>query len=397
MNWFNTETFKWYPVINKVTCLILCNFLSLGVSLNLFGQTVNLFQDAFTVANIYVDVTDQTASAARKKALAIGEKKAFDILLKRLTLRIDHERLPILNAENIATFIQDFEVSNEKNSEIRYLAYLTYRFKPNDIRYLLRDNKIKFAETISKPILVLPVYQTAGAVYLWDNPNQWREAWLSNLGMVKSSVRDQMAGLVPMLFGKGDLNDIATISAELAVKGDIKSLAAIAAKYNVAKTLVAISNLRSNNRGAPILEVRISEYTKHTRKQLFVIRIIAQEKEDIKALLKRANLEVIARIEESWKLDNLLKFERINVMAVNMPIDNLIEWVNAKRRLIRVAVIENVELVIFSRKEVRFNIHFIGEAEQLQLALEQLDMELNEQKSGWILSFQTTTRPEVRK
>ena len=128
------------PMISRVIFLILLNFLSMGIPLTLAGQTTYLAQDVFTVANIYVDVTDKTASVARKKALAIGEKKAFEILLKRLTLRIDHDSLPVVDPKEISTYVKDFGITHEKNSEIRYLAYLTYRFKPNDIRFLLRDN-----------------------------------------------------------------------------------------------------------------------------------------------------------------------------------------------------------------------------------------------------------------
>jgi len=397
MNRFNARLFEPRPMLYWVTYLFLCNFLCLGVSSNIVGQTLDLSQDVFSVANIYVDVTDKTASAARKKALAIGERKAFDMLLKRLTLRIDYHRLPDLDAEKISTFIQDFGVTEEKNSEIRYLANLTYRFKPNVIRDLLRDSEVQFAETISKPILVLPVYQLAGAAYLWDNPNPWRDSWLSKFGILKSKKKGQMVGLVPMLFGNGDLNDIATISAELAVKGDIKSLAAIARKYDVAKTLVAIAILKITARGTPVIEIQISRYDENSGKRLFTIQTKAREKEDVNALLKRTAMEVINRVEELWKVDNLLKFERVGVIAVTLPIDNLIEWVEAKRRLMKIAVIENIELVIFSRKEVRFNVHFIGDAEQLQLALAQLDMDLNEKESGWILGLQAITRSDVKK
>ena len=397
MNRFNARLFEPRPMLYWVTYLFLCNFLCLGVSSNIVGQTLDLSQDVFSVANIYVDVTDKTASSARKKALAIGERKAFDMLLKRLTLRIDYHRLPDLDAEKISTFIQDFGVTEEKNSEIRYLANLTYRFKPNVIRDLLRDSEVQFAETISKPILVLPVYQLAGAAYLWDNPNPWRDSWLSKFGILKSKKKGQMVGLVPMLFGNGDLNDIATISAELAVKGDIKSLAAIARKYDVAKTLVAIAILKITARGTPVIEIQISRYDENSGKRLFTMQTKAREKEDVNALLKRATMEVINRVEELWKVDNLLKFEKVGVIAVTLPIDDLIEWVEAKRRLMKIAVIENIELVIFSRKEVRFNVHFIGDAEQLQLALAQLDMDLNEKESGWILGLQAITRSDVEK
>ena len=52
-----------------------------------------------------------------------------------------------------------------------------------------------------------------------------------------------------MVFGNGDLADIATISAELAVKGDMQSLLAIAKKYQVAASLVVLANLRSTPQG----------------------------------------------------------------------------------------------------------------------------------------------------
>ena len=388
--------FLFGSMISRVIFLILLNFLSMGISLTLAGQTTYLAQDVFTVANIYVDVTDKTASVARKKALAIGEKKAFEILLKRLTLRIDHDSLPVLDSKEISTYVQDFGITDEKNSEIRYLAYLTYRFKPNDIRFLLRDNDVQFAETISKPILILPVYKLAGAVFLWDDPNPWRDAWLNNFGSANPKMKSQLFGLVPIIFGNGDLNDIATISAELAVKGDMKSLTAITKKYNVDKTLVAFSSFRSTTRGMPMVAVRVFEYNKESQKHLFSMQIKANNNEDIKTLLDRVTRETAVQIEELWKVDNLLKFERIGVMAVTYPIGALEEWVDAKRRLMKVAVIENIELVIFSRQEVRFNIHFIGEAEQLKLALAQLDMELNEEERGWILGVQSLTRPDFR-
>ena len=130
------EKFKHYPMFFAATCLFLCNFLTLSIPFNAFGQAIYERKGVFTVANIHVDVTAKTASAARKKALEKGEKQAFNLLSKRLTMRIDHNRLPVLDPEQVSTYVKDFNVTNEKNSEVRYLANLTYRFKPNDIRLL---------------------------------------------------------------------------------------------------------------------------------------------------------------------------------------------------------------------------------------------------------------------
>ena len=88
----------------------------------------------------------------------------------------------------------------------------------------------------------------------------------------------------------------------------------------------------------------------------------------------------------------MLEFERAGVVAVTLPINSLKQWVDAKRRLSRVAVIENAELVLLSHTEVRLNIHFIGEAEQLKLALAQADMVLTEDEGSWIVKLQARVK-----
>ena len=195
-----------------------------------------------------------------------------------------------------------------------------------------------------------------------------------------------------MIFGKANLADIATISAELTVKGDMKSLMAITKKYKVAKTLVPFASLRSSSEGSPILEVRVTEYVKGTTRHVFSMEIKAKKMENVGPLLRRSANIVISKIEELWKVENLLKFESLGVVTVTFPVNNLSEWVDAKRRLVKVAVIENVEPVIFSRRKVLLNIHFIGELEQLKLALAQTDLNLTEEENIWILRLQKSIR-----
>ena len=120
----------------------------------------------FEVRDVAVDVTAASTNAAREKALALGERMAFARLLDRLTMRVDQSRLPDFSASEIAAYVQDFEVAEEKASAVRYLARLNFRFKAEDVRNFLIDRTIPFAETSSKPVLVLPVYQAAGTLLL---------------------------------------------------------------------------------------------------------------------------------------------------------------------------------------------------------------------------------------
>ncbi len=193
------------------------------------GPLLAATPDVYEVAGVAVDVTAETAAKARDTAIAEGHAKAFRQLLARLTLKADRGRLPELTVNGIAAYVTDFSVANEKTSATRYLAHLTFRFKRDGIRRLLTDYRLPFAETPSKPVLVLPVFEEAGAVLLWDTPNPWRTAWEET---------PAPEGLVPLALPLGDLSDIAAIGAEQAVRGDTQRLAAIASRYGAGDSLV---------------------------------------------------------------------------------------------------------------------------------------------------------------
>ena len=50
-------------------------------------------QDIFTVTGVHVDESAETAAAAREKALEIGQRKAFEEVIARLTLPEDRAGL----------------------------------------------------------------------------------------------------------------------------------------------------------------------------------------------------------------------------------------------------------------------------------------------------------------
>lgn len=341
------------------------------------AQTETNTVDVYEIQDVAVDVTAETAAAARTQALAEGEKRAFRMLLERLTLTADAGQLPKLKAKEISTYVKDFQVANEKTSPVRYLASLTYHFKSQDVRDLLKDWGVPFAETPSKPVLVLPVYQAAGALLLWDDPNPWRDAW---------GARQDSSGLVPMLLPLGDLQDIRAIGAEQAIDGDQQRLVAIAKKYNAWDTLVAVGKLGLSPTGRPELEVFVTRYGSALVEQTVVQSYIAAPGEGVDALLRRAAENVAKQVEDNWKRDNLLQFGQQAVASVAVPIRTLQDWLKVRSRLGHVAVIRRIDLVVLSRDEARVNLHYIGDPDQLALALEQSDLVLSYEGDDWVLS-----------
>ncbi len=333
--------------------------------------------DVFVVRSLKVDVTAASTDEARDKALAAGERLAFRQLLERLTMRRDHDRLPEFNSAEITAFVLDFEVAEEKASAVRYLATLNYRFKADLVRRMLIDREIAFAETTSKPVLVLPVYQAAGTLLLWDDPNPWRLAWIQ---------RAEKFSLVPVILPTGDLSDIATIGPEQAVDGDAQRLSAIAGRYGAGDTIVAHATMIMD-RGRPDLEVYVTRYGTAQQEQTVVKSFTSGDQESLELLLARAAVELTSQVEDNWKRDNLLQFGQEAVIAVKIRIGGLADWLDIRNRLDGVAVIRKSDLVILSLDEVRVNLHYIGDPGQLALALEQADLVIHPEGDGWVLEL----------
>ncbi len=341
--------------------------------------------DVYEVTDVAVDVTAETAAEARKQALSAGEKLAFRKLLERLTLQEDHARLPDFAATDIAPYVKDFAVADEKTSAVRYLAKLSVRFKRSEVRALLNEFDIPFAETPSKAVLVLPVYQAAGTLVLWDEPNPWRDAWAGRSGN---------GSLVPFALPIGDLADIAMIGAEQAHKGDRQRLAAIAARYRSAEVAVVVAVRQLDAAVArPRIEAYITRFSEEQENRTDMLTFRQDAAETPEALLARAADGVARRLEDEWKQRNLLEFDSIGVAAVTVPVDTLKTWLTVRDRLNTVTLIRRVEMVLLSRDEVRVNLHYLGNPDQLAVALIQADLTLSKEEDEWVLSTADDGKP----
>jgi len=334
--------------------------------------------DVFTVSNVHVDESAAAAANARDTALARGERRAFDELMRRLTVRADRDRLPRPNAETLSGLVADISIANEKNSSVRYIADITYRFKPQAIRNLMRSQGLPYAETRSKPVLVLPLYETAGTIALWEDPNPWRKAW---------AAAPDRNGLVPLRVPVADLRDVAEISAELAAAGDVARLKQLARRYGADAAIVARAAVGSRPDGRPEVAVTAVTYGAVDRDQTIVATLTATANESLDALLDRARRDTADLVEDYWKTANLIQFEQNSVMVAEMPLSSLRDWVEVQNRFREVALIQRVDLVLMSREEARFNLFYLGDASQLKLALAQKDLVLTEGQGSWTLGL----------
>ena len=342
-------------------------------------------EDLYTIRSINLDATASDSNTARSHAIAEGQERAFMRLLRTLTLPADHFRIPRIDRGEIANYVQDFEIYNEKRSDQRYLAELTVRFKREQVRKLLATAGVPFSETATVPIIVLPIYQAGGQAILWEDSNPWREAWR------RLEIKNELVNLMVPI---GQLADVMAINAEQALEGDRKSLRKFAMSYGAEETLVAVASLSSLSSDQISVDVTIQNFG-ITVGALGIERFEMQEGESFSDFLGRAVAQMAERLEHDWKVSNLLSFDEQAAIRVTFPIKGWSHWRSLMSRVKQVSVVQDVVIIGLSRREASLKIEFLGDADRLGVLLLKKDINLERVNGEWVMSAGPNKEIEV--
>lgn len=369
--------------------------LALTIALTVAAATPAKADPAlFAVAGVAVDETAASAAQAREQALAEGHREAFRRLLARLVPRGRLDGVPRPPDEAIANLVRDFEVSDERTSNVRYLAELSFRFRPEAVRAFLRENAIPYAEARSRPVVVLPLYGAAGEAVLWEEPNPWREVWTEE-GMDR-------VGLVPFEVPLGDLGDMQAISAEVALSGDRDALRRIAERYGGEHVLVTQAIQGGDpDEGTASAQIISSRVEADGESRNMVESIRQREDEPLAEMYGRAVESVARALEEDWKQANLLRFEDRRELTAAVPLNRLADWVQIERQLASVPLIGESRLRTLSRERAEIELVYFGDSDQLRLALARNGLRLDDGEDGedgddWVLrSARAVAEPAI--
>lgn len=340
-------------------------------------------QDIYSVYNQTIDETADNEVLAKKQGLRNAKREAFYKVLKRLARQKDFGRFPQVDDVTIERMIRSTSLPSEKFStgDGRYLAKLNVRFNADNIRGVLRNAGIPYAEVQSRPLIVLPIYHISGTTLLWEDGNQWFDAWTG------LRLADE---LVPMVMPLGDITDVGTISSLQASRSDADKLAEIAQKYGVNGTLVTTASLSIDpSSNAPLADVFGVVQGQGWSTSDFHLSFVGESGMATDVFLNQIAMATSAEVLAIWKQRNLLDFQGgVQNLIVKAPLKNLNDWVVLRDRLNDVAGIRNVTLENLNMKEALVNIEFLGKSDQLQSALAQNDLLLNYQlaDSKWILT-----------
>jgi hypothetical protein len=332
----------------------------------------------FQVSGIEVDATAADAVSARQQALLEGQKEGLERLLRRLVPADEHQLLPAVGDLSIERYVQNFEIANEELSATRYLAELTVRYEPDEVRELLQVSSLSFAQTPSVPIVVLPLYLGPDGPRLWPDDNPWWQAWADHLDPER---------LLRLVLPLGDLEDMARLTVEAVQARERGALTSFAARYGSEDSLVVTAEplpAAGTEGGAP--GVRVAMERIGLVEQVNPPEVIrGAPGQTLEALLGETVRDLQASLDERWKSANLLRFDQAGLMVVDIPITALSDWVGINRGLESLPEVSQVEIASFARDNVRAQIRYIGDQFRLEQALATLGLSLSREGESWLL------------
>ena len=316
----------------------------------------------FKIKNIEVDETSHTAIAAREKALEVGQRKAWKLLFRRLTLPDENSQIVELSIDEIKGLVQGYEVVRERISPVRYLANLTVIFNPNLVRDILLKNGVTFSETPSLPILLIPVFETNGVSRLWKMPNPWMNVWRE--GLYDNS-------LIPFIIPKGDFQDIKYLSAAQAINGKLVQFFPIMKKYGVHKVVVAKVSRKFNLvDNSPFLEITSRAPGVEDLEETTIAIIKIPPNADVNHLMNSGKQKTIRSLNVAWKRENQVVSSVQQRISVEIPILGLEHWLSIRSKLREIGTLKTSELVRLTKEKALVDLWIMGTLKQLDNALQ---------------------------
>jgi hypothetical protein len=408
------------PCIHKTFSALRTVFLLLAVIIFPHVTAQALANPLYTVSDVQVDITAQSAVAARERAFDQAQLEAFNTLAGRFLPPAQLSNFKAPDVNTISSMIQDFEIGREQLSRVRYVASYTFRFKEPQVRnyfaslgadihqaqqnfreeqFLMQQQQAQTQTdggtaaggvttedatlaASARAVLVLPfIERSAGRFVIWSQGNAWRNAW-----------NRQQSGesfFVPL----GDIVDIADVREDNPQNLSAAGIAKIQERYGAQQAAILVARpdamlQRVASEDDAALGVMVIEFYRTDRGRPEYVRdlvVTASAQDTLKTLMDRAVVEAKAALVVGWEEMSAPRSPEFMVQyRVRIPYSSLREWSQLQQAIRRVNAISDFNIRSVSPREAQAEFAFDGSFEMLERALSgaNLSLRLNNAMGG---------------
>ncbi len=339
---------------------------------------------AYTVRDVQVSKTAATGVAAQEAATRDARDQALAYLFRRLTPASYHNRLPQLRASQVDSMVVATDIQEEQVTATAYTGTMSLTFSPEAVRRELESRNIPYTDQISPPLIVVPVFERAGALQLWEIPNAWDSAWRQRVGA---------QGMVQTVMAAGEPGEQLIISADQALAGDAARLQALAQNYGARGALVAHAKFKIDPRtGQPALDASVKGYGAAPPGPLSRTFVgssgLAGGADKAAEELSLAAADGLSEmLAEAWKAQNLQTASAgTDEITATTQLTHLGQYAGLVRQLQEIPAVAQFSLASLSAKQAVFRLRLRGGSGQAQSVFSQYGMSLTETPGGWVLN-----------
>lgn len=333
----------------------------------------------FTVHGVRVDVTAESAVAARTEAFEKAQQDAFKMLAERLLPESDAQEFQVPASTTISPMVKDFEITGEQLSRVQYIGTYTFRFKESAIRNFFADKNVSFSDVRSKPVLILPFYQWGSKNVLWGENNPWLAAW---------GQTDTRQGLVPVQVPIGDISDVKDIGDAQALTYSTDNLHSMIQRYGAGEAIIVIAAPKwegGDGNGEPVsLEMMIYRTDLGAPAFVKTVSVTTQEKNGTETIFDAGVRAVRQTFQSDWKSKTVAQAAESNILKARVRFASLREWADTQKALREVNGISYMRVVRLAPKQAEIEITYSGTEDRLRLALSQANMSMSEPQASYM-------------
>jgi len=321
--------------------------------------------DPFTVAGVHVEATAENALEARTQALSLGQIKAANILIRRMSLAADRAKQGFegVSMSDGQRMIRALEIANEKRSATRYLGDITVAFNKDAVAQYMQINGLRLISTQARKRLVIPLLEDGTN----RADNEWTRAW------EKRGFEHLLTPLVVM--------NRPFLERVLAGSISDASLRSAAQTFGVEQVLI----VRATSRGSAGYHVSITDISLdgevQTRKLANVSGLTAMDAVDA----------VSAAMEADWKDSVVSVSNTENVeLVVSVLYRSHPEWQGLQDVINNSQQIRTAQLVALSNKGALMSLGYGGDFKRLQGELAFKGVSIRRDDELGVVLFKTT-------
>ena len=306
--------------------------------------------DVFVMTNIPVSAEGKSAVEAREQAIENGENQAFVELLDKIVATEDRTKVQIAGHDEIAQFVQDVSVANERAGSTRYFGALTVRFKAEPVRAFLESQHVTFLARLPQPALVIPIYKDGLQTLVLEETSPLWQAVRENMPASRLFQFKILAGtqeeLMPAYAAGVQYNESA--------------LKLLAQKYNVSQVM-----LLEIMRQETVFEVNTRFWPKNSAPEAEVSLKVSDDRESLMRICSDLLSDTIRTMSKKWLYLGQNSAQPVQIYPVSVPVEKVSDLSRIRQKLQQLNFAEKVDIKGFSNKQLSVDFHYRGTITEL--------------------------------